>query len=126
MKYLGIDYGEKRVGVAMTDESKTLAFPFEVMINDKNLILKLKELAKGYDVELMIIGESKDYKGKDNPIMSEIEKFRAGIEKELKVKTVYHPEFLTSLEAERIQGKNKMHDASAAAIILQSYLDIHK
>jgi RNase H-fold protein (predicted Holliday junction resolvase) len=68
------------------------------------------------------MGESKDYAGEENPIGVSARAFteeliRAG------VAVVFEPEVLSSKEAERIQGKNDLTDASAAAIILQSYIE---
>ncbi len=123
MKYLGIDFGEKRVGLAFSDEAKTIAFPFEVFENNKSLVSRVGELCSDHDIELVVIGESRDYSGKENKIMGQVKDFKAKLENDLKLKTVFHPEFLTSMQAERLQGKNHMLDASAAAIILQSYMD---
>ena len=55
--------------------------------------------------------------------MGEIRLFIKNLET-LGIPIYTHPEFMTSLEAERLQGKNDMHDASAAALILKSYLDV--
>ena len=57
--------------------------------------------------------------------MKDIVPFAKSLETELRIPVYMHPEFMTSQEAERIQGKNSMHDASAAALILKSYLDTH-
>ena len=54
--------------------------------------------------------------------MTEIKPFVENLKK-LGLSVHLHPEFLTSAEAERLQGKNHMHDASAAALILKSYLE---
>ena len=56
--------------------------------------------------------------------MKEIIPFVEILKSRLNLPVHMHPEFLTSQEAERLQGKNDMHDASAAAIILKSYLDL--
>ena len=56
--------------------------------------------------------------------MKEITPFVKKLEDSLGLPIHMYPEFLTSQEAERLQGKNDMHDASAAALILKSYLDL--
>ena len=61
-----------------------------------------------------------------NEIMKKISPFVKDLEEKLGLPVHMHPEFLTSMEAERLQGKNDMHDASAAALILKSYLDTNK
>ena len=122
MKYIGIDYGKKRVGVAVSDEGGRFALPKEVLVNDERLIEKVSALVKEVKAEAVIIGESKDYKDKDNPIMEKVAPFKSELEKQ-GVQVIFEPEFMTSYAAQRFQGKNELHDASAAALILQSFLD---
>jgi putative holliday junction resolvase len=123
MRLLGIDYGKKRVGIAISDDKGMMAFPKTVLPNDNFLMRDLKDLIKGHAVETVVIGESKDYKMNSNPIMSKIRAFVDELEKETGVSVVYEPELLTSHQAAHFQGKTDMIDASAASIILQSYID---
>lgn len=123
MRYLGIDYGIKNVGVALSDEEGKLAFPKAVLPNDNYLSSELKAIIRSHDVGGVVIGESKDYKMKDNPIMRNIRLFSELLSQDTGVPVEYEPEFLSSHQAHHIQGKTDMLDASAAAIILQSYLD---
>jgi putative Holliday junction resolvase len=125
MRCIGIDYGKKRVGVAVSDEAGQFALPKEVLANDKNLIERISAIAKEVGAEAIIIGESKDYKGKDNLIMEKISPFKKELEA-LGLQVILEPEFMTSFAAQRFQGKNALHDASAAALILQSFLDRKK
>ncbi|MDP2642096.1 MAG: Holliday junction resolvase RuvX [bacterium] len=122
MKLMAIDYGTKRVGIASTDESGEFALPRAVWPNDETLLDKVLELKEDEAVEKIIIGESKNFKGKANPIQQEIEKFKNRLE-ERGAEVVLHPEVLTTLEARQIQGQTDMTDASAAALILKSYID---
>jgi putative holliday junction resolvase len=123
MRYLGIDYGGKRVGIAVSDETKTFANPLVVLQNNEELISKIKEICTQQEVEFIVVGESKDFDFKDNEIMKEIKPFIESLKLNINVPIEMHPEFLTSKQAEHIQGKNDMHDASAGALILQSFLD---
>ncbi|KKU70076.1 MAG: hypothetical protein UY17_C0022G0004 [Candidatus Beckwithbacteria bacterium GW2011_GWC2_47_9] len=123
MRYLGIDYGGKRVGVAISDQSGKIAFPEGVIPNTKHLAETVKIICEEKSVGEIVLGESKNFSGEDNPVMKKIYEFKAALAKETNLPIRMEPEFLTSAEAERIQGKNKMHDASAAALILQSFLD---
>lgn len=140
MRYIGIDFGAKRIGIALSDESGTLAFPHSVLINNRTLFSKVGEIIEEKKVEVVVIGESKDFSGKDNPIAEKAEAFKRALEKLTLKKVIYEPEFLTSAQAGRKQARrprgsrgtrlraerrraNEMLDASAAAIILQSYLD---
>ena len=120
---MGIDFGTKRVGIAISDGEGGIAFPFSVVQNNKEMIPTISKIIKEKNIDLVVIGESKDFKMKDNPIMDAIRAFESAIVKETEVTIDYEPEFLTSHQAHHIQGKTKMLDASAAAIILQSYID---
>src|SRR3989338_6356710 len=134
MRYLGIDFGSKRVGLSLSDESGTLAFPYSVLKNDKELLPQVVEIVKEQKVKLVVMGESKDFSGKDNPIAKAAEEFRQALLKLTHKKVEYEQEFLTSVQAGRKQGRrqegsrgtgaraesrreNEMLDASAAAII---------
>lgn len=123
MKYLGIDYGTKRIGIAISDENNKIAFPNTVIKNDSKILENLKKILNENKIKKVVIGESQNYKMEDNEIMGEIIDLKEVIEKTMEKDVILHPEFMSSMQAEKIQGKNKMIDASAAAIILQSYLD---
>ena len=125
MRLLGIDYGSKRVGIAISDEGQQFALPLIVLKKTKNLIKEIKDIAEKNKIKDIVIGESKDYKGKANAILPETLNLKKDLEKE-NYKVYLEPEFMTSINAERFQGKNDMLDASAAALILQSYIDSHK
>jgi putative Holliday junction resolvase len=123
MRLLGIDYGTKNVGIALAESEHKMAFPKAVLKNDKMLIMTLKKFCKSENIEMIILGESKNFEGKDNKVMGAIHELKSVLEKEAGLPVVLEPEFMTSAEAEHLQGKNKMIDASAAALILKSYLD---
>ncbi len=126
MRILGIDYGSKRIGVAMSDENEQIAFPKLVLQNDARLIDNFQKIINENEIKTVVMGESKNYKMMDNEIMKEILDFREIMEKTFNVDVVMYSEILSSAQAEFFQGKNAMLDASAAAIILQSYLDSKK
>lgn len=123
MRYLGIDYGTKRIGVALSDEEGTMAFPKEVVETNKNIVAQLHDMCQAEGVQQVIIGESKNLDGTPNPLMTKIEKFITEWEEQTKIPIVLEPEFFSSHQAQKIQGKNDMLDASAATIILQSFID---
>lgn len=126
MRLLGIDYGTKRVGVALSDESGRFAFPYQVLENTKRLAEEIEAICVKEKVTRIVLGESRDYKQQPNPIMKEILKLRDELASRIGLAVELEPEFLTSAEAERLQGKNDMLDASAAALILKSYIDRHE
>ncbi len=124
MKILGIDYGEKKVGIAISDEKGKMAFPNCVLRNSGTLALDILNLAKKEGVSIIVLGESRDFGGRANPVMAAIQKLKGELER--RGFTVrLQQEYSSSVEARRFQGENDMHDASAAAIILQRYLDTH-
>lgn len=115
--------GEKHVGIALSDESGVMAFPKAVLPNDRNLFRDVVELIDAHSVGCVVFGESRDYSGRENPIMKNVHALKGALERKLDIPIEFEPEFLTSEEAKRTQGENKMIDASAAAIILRSFLD---
>ncbi len=126
MRYLGIDYGEKRVGLALSDEQGDFSYPLSVIQNSEKLVQEISNLCKENNVSTIVIGESKNFNQEENPIMKSVKILKENLENETQLPVHLHPEFMTSLEAERLQGHNDMHDASAAAIILKSYLETKK
>jgi len=122
MKILGIDYGSKRVGVASTDESGAFAIPRMVLPNTGDLLSRVINFVNEQGIERIIIGESRNLDGSPNPILADINTFADALRKEGK-DVVLHPEVFTSMEAKQLQGKNEMLDASAASLILKSYID---
>ena len=126
MRYLGIDYGTKRVGVALSDEGGTMAFPELVLLNSKDLPKDIASMVKERGVGEVVLGESLDYNNRPNALMTSISYFKEELEKLIDVPVSYAPEQMSSMAAERFQGKSDLSDASAAAIILQWYLDKKK
>lgn len=138
MRYLGIDYGTKRIGLALSDESGTLAFANSV-IDPKDAISSIVGLVKEEGVGAIILGESLDLQGGENPLMKKIKSFKTELE-HLGLKVIFEPEGMTSAQAARSWGgesagsasqrrgvvRQKNLDASAAALILQGYLDKNK
>jgi putative Holliday junction resolvase len=125
MKLIGIDFGEKRVGIASTDESGEFALPRTVLPNDERLLSAVLEIKEKEGVEAVVIGESKNLDGAPNPIMKKILAFKSELEA-TGVRVYLHPEVFTTMEARQLQGQTEMTDASAAALILKSYIDTQK
>ncbi len=125
MRILGIDYGSKRVGVAISDPDRKFALPVSVILNTPVLLEEIEKIAIDNEVKEMVMGESRNYKGEPNDIMLDSMDLKDKLEKK-GFKVYLELEFMTSVQAERWQGKGNLTDASAAAIILQSYLDRKK
>jgi putative Holliday junction resolvase len=140
MRFIGIDYGTKRIGVAISDENHRLAFPREIVLNGPDTFKKLGEIIKKENVKEIVIGESVDFSGKLNVLSGRLEIFILELAEKFNLAVHKQKEFLTSVEA-RKAGNNKTSlnrsqshskvkqiksgriDASAAALILQRYLD---
>jgi putative holliday junction resolvase len=125
MRSLGIDYGKKRVGLALSDESGSFALPYRVIDNSSNLANELLAICQTEGADTVVIGESSTLDGRANPIMQDIKELAGQLEVG-KTKVVFEPEFFSSAAAERIVGADANLDARAAALILQSYLDKQK
>lgn len=135
MRYLGIDYGSKRVGLAISDEEGTLAFPYKIIPNSLELVDTIHNICGEEDITAIVLGESHDLSGKPNKIMGSIEEFKRNIEMDLELPVFFEKEFMTSIFARGNDGKKENDarktkkvkqekiDDSAAAIILQRYLD---
>lgn len=123
-KLMALDYGSKKIGVALSDTTQFLAFPYALIENKghKELLKEVKKIAESEDVEKIIMGESLNYEMKDNPIMKEAREFGNLLEKKVGLSVEFESEILTTAQAARTQEKKNI-DASAAALILQSYLD---
>lgn len=140
MRILGIDYGEKRVGIAVSDEGRKIAFPKIIILNDNKLFEKLEKMIKENDVSGIVVGESTNFKGAPNLISGNIDTFIKQLSLKFKLSVFRQKEFLTSVEARKdispkgtlnnkqshtkVKTKEKKYiDNSAAALILQRYLD---
>lgn len=124
MRILGIDYGSKRVGLALSDEGRQFAIPLSVINNSKNLLNDILKIIQEKNITEVVLGESRNYQGEANAILADSLRLKTSLEqRDLKVHM--EPEFMTSAHAEKLQGKNELIDASAAALILQSFLDKH-
>lgn len=125
MKYLGIDYGSKKLGFAQSDDGGVFAFPLMISPNDKNILKDTVELIREIKISTVVIGESVDGKGKPNPIAKEARAFGKSLEDAVDVKVYYEKEWYSTVEARAQGGKESCRevDDSAAAIILQRCLD---
>lgn len=128
---MGIDYGSRRVGVALSDEALTMGFPHSVLPNDGKLMGTIRSLIATENVDAVVIGESRSLSGIHNPIAKKAEVFAKELHKESGVPVYFEPELFSTQEARRdFEGvwsgkRTSALDASAAAIILTSYLSHH-
>lgn len=122
MRRIGIDYGTKRVGVSLSDESGKMAFPHGVFSNDDTLLKNIVTLVEEKSVGEIIIGYSLGRDGKPNEVHKLVEILITDLTLETGLPIHLEPEQYTTQEALRIQGRNEMTDAAAATLILNNYL----
>lgn len=125
MKILGIDYGEKRIGLAISDESRTFARELEILA-PKDFWQRINGIIKEEAVEKVVLGWPINMAGKETKKTREVEKFRIELEKACVVPVDVIDERLTSVMAHKLPGGKKDVDSLAAQILLQNYLDKHK
>lgn len=147
MKYLGVDYGQKKIGISISDEEGKIAFPRDIIVNDKkdkNHIKVILDLINKENIKDIVIGKSLNLKGENNPIESEILDFINILNKDNSYFIHRIDErFTTSLiasenrfqfqkdknqktlskNAKSVRENSKNDDAKVAAIILQNFLD---
>lgn len=123
MKYLGIDYGRARVGTAVSDDEGKIAFPRSVLKNTgvSTLAGAIASLAGAERVLEIVMGLPRVVPGMDASLRDEIQNLAGIIKKQYQIPISFQDELFTTRMAEEHSAKNA--DASAAALILQSFLD---
>lgn len=119
---MGIDVGTKRVGVALSDEGRQMAFPEVVIKNDKDLVKNICTLIEKKGVAEIVLGHSLDKEGNPNKIHEHTEALMLDLTLETGLPVHLEPELFTTQAALRIQGRNEMTDAAAATLILDAFL----
>ena len=129
---LGIDFGEKRVGLALSDRSNLIASPFKTLnyLNENDLVTQLKKIVIENDIKNFVLGLPINMKGEDTAQTKIVRKFKESLSS-LDLPIIYEDERLSSVSAKNSlmlqnikTGHNKPEiDKTAAAIILQQYLD---
>lgn len=122
MRYLGIDFGAKRIGIAISDESGGFAFPKEVVANDRAALDYITGLVDA-NIAAVVIGDARAANGMENPITFEADHFAEKLGERITVQIHRAWEAWSSVEAGRFAPEGKHDDAAAAAIILQRFLD---
>ena len=126
MKYLGIDYGSRRIGIAISDPGGTLAFPKETIPNDATSVDRIAKLVRENEIGEMVIGDTRAMNGQDNPITVEATAFMKSLSAFVRIPLHEEGEAWSTVEASRFAPKGRERDDSAAAaIILQRFLDSH-
>ena len=130
-KILAIDYGKKRIGIAISDSKKSIAFPLKT-IENKEIFLYLKEIIQSEKIEAIVLGEPKALKNKENILFLEVINFRKKIISLFSLPVHLVDERFSSKIASKIIldaniKKMKRRDKSlldkvSASLILETYL----
>jgi len=133
MRILALDHGSKRIGVAVSDETKTIAQPLEYIPAEPfaPFLERLNKILVEKEIDLVLIGLPRNMDGSYGPASQKVEAFVAVLKTAITVPIKMRDERLTSVMANRIliQGnvrrdkRKEKVDKMAAAILLQSYLD---
>jgi putative pre-16S rRNA nuclease len=136
VRVLAVDHGEKRIGLALSDSTGTIASPLTVLQHSARLVdaAVVANLAVQNDVGLIVVGQSFDEEGRPNAAGRRAARFADSLRAQTQVAVVLWDESLSTQDARlaRVQlgGSRKRRlghlDELAAAVILQSYLDAHQ
>ena len=133
MRVLGIDHGTKRMGLAISDELGIIAQPLEFVLAEPfaNFLVRLREIIRDKEVGMILVGMPRNMDGSYGPAALKVQEFIAALKNAVPLPVRSWDERLTSAQANRMliqadvrreQRKEKV-DKTAAAILLQSYLD---
>jgi len=124
---LGLDVGDKRVGMALGDSRVRIAVPFGYLERSDEIISQLTEIILQHKIRIIVVGYPRNQSGEATKQTESVEEFVRELEEiDIDVDIVFQDESLTSVEAERRLGRVKDKgeiDAEAASIILQDYLE---
>ncbi len=131
MRYLAIDHGKKRIGLAVCDADEVIASPLEVVEGHGGLIERIVNVVDEYQTEAVVLGLPLNMDGSEGAQAKLVRQFAGGLEKKLGIPILFHDERLSSFEAKEkladaeltTKKKRRRLDAVAAAEILRSFLD---
>lgn len=131
VKYMALDVGERRIGVALADNSVRIAVAYDTIEADGTEIEQITRLAAFEDIDTLVVGYPRNQSGEPTAQTAFTEAFVNRLPEELQAKVNYQDESVTSLQAEhRLKEQKKPYtkadiDKVAASIILQDYLEQH-
>jgi putative Holliday junction resolvase len=137
VRVLALDMGERRVGVAVSDPTGTVARPLQTLVRGSRQedFAAIAGLVAEYDVELLVVGRPLSLDGTEGPQARRVIRYVEALAARLPIRVVLWDERFTTAAAQEIlrqsRGKKRRRqarsagevDAIAAAVILQSYLD---
>ena len=131
-RWLGVDYGDARIGLALSDELALLAHPTATVLNDGSAVATIRQLVVDRKVTGIVVGVPRNMNGTFGPSADKAKKFGEELRQQLpEQRLVFWDERLTTAEAQRLlhgagrstRSSRPVLDQVAAQILLQSYLD---
>lgn len=130
-RIVGIDFGLKRIGVAISDERRKIALPLGTAEGGKLAVQNVLTLLAGRQVLAILIGLPITLKGERGEMVHQVEKFGTALGQALDAPVIYKDERLSSLAADRSlqelllnrKKRSEIIDVTTATMMLQSYLD---
>jgi putative Holliday junction resolvase len=132
-RYMALDVGDRRIGVALSDPLQILASPLQTILrtSDEHALLEITNLVDRHGVEKLIVGMPYSLDGTIGPQAEKVLLFKAKVAAQLSIEIVLQDERLSSVTADQKLRETRKKsarlrdkiDAAAAAVILQSYLD---
>ena len=123
MKFLGVDYGDKRVGIAVSDEGGIFAFPRAVLQNTGKIFDEIKKICVEEEIEKIIVGVPISFSGGQSAQAGKVFAFVKSLKSYIAIPIENENEIFSTKAALDMGASKEKIDQSAAAIILQSYLD---
>ena len=133
MRILAVDHGEKRIGLALSDPTATIASPLTVIMHVSRLMdsAQVANLASENDVELIVIGQSFDEEGNPNLAGRRAAKFAEALKEQTKIPIELFDESFSTQDARSVVNEMGFsrkkraghHDSLAAVMILRSYIE---
>src|SRR5574343_1910403 len=112
MRLIGIDYGTKRIGLALSDEMGKMAFPHIVISAGDSAVKVISKICSEMEVKKIIVGLSLDFSMKENPIMKEVKDFAGSLSDDSGLPVEFHQEFLSSHQAQKEHFEANKEDRS--------------
>ncbi|MCW8804403.1 MAG: Holliday junction resolvase RuvX [Ignavibacteriaceae bacterium] len=132
-RIMGIDFGEKRIGVALSDPLFTFAYAFTTLLNDPSFLTKLSKIIEEKKITKIILGLPSDRFRSSKELSQKVFKLKTEIETKNKIEIVlWDEEYSSAIAKEKViesvtkKSKRKrkdLLDSHSAAVILQEYLD---
>lgn len=132
-RIMAIDFGMKRIGIALSDSLKFFAYSHTTILNNSKTFIELEKIIKEKNIIEIVLGIPNETKESKTSIVNAVQKFKSTLEKKYSIKVILWDETYTSAIAQQMilesvnkkqKRKNKnLLDMQSAAIILQEYLD---